>query len=190
VRRIDTELAGVCIIEPKVFGDHRGYFFENYNLRAFADIGITTTFVQDNHSGSSRGVLRGLHYQLHQPQAKLVRVIRGEVYDVAVDIRVGSPTFGRWTATMLSGENRRMLFIAAGFAHGFIVVSEEAEFIYKCSDFYAPEHERGIAWNDPAIGIDWPLGASPPVLSAKDRIYGPLSAQRGVDLPRFMPAGA
>ena len=190
MKRIDTELAGVCIIEPEVFGDHRGYFFENYNQRAFAAIGITTTFVQDNQSGSSRGVLRGLHYQLHQPQAKLVRVIRGEVYDVAVDIRVGSPTFGRWTATILSGQNRRMLFVPAGFAHGFAVLSEEAEFIYKCSDFYAPEHERGISWNDPAIGIDWPLGSGPPVLSAKDRLNGPLSALRVEELPSYAPAGA
>jgi dTDP-4-dehydrorhamnose 3,5-epimerase len=190
VKRIDTELAGVCIIEPKVFGDQRGYFVENYNLRAFAAIGIDTTFVQDNQSGSRRGVLRGLHYQLRQPQAKLVRVIRGEVYDVAVDIRVGSPTFGRWTATILSGQNRRMLFVPAGFAHGFAVLSEEAEFIYKCSDFYAPDDERGIGWSDPAIGISWPLGAGPPLLSAKDQRYGPLSALGDDDLPRYAPAGA
>jgi dTDP-4-dehydrorhamnose 3,5-epimerase len=189
VKRIDTELSGVCIIEPKVHGDHRGYFFENYNLRAFAAIGIATTFVQDNQSGSSRGVLRGLHYQLRQPQAKLVRVIRGEVYDVAVDIRLGSPTFARWTATILSGENRRMLFVPAGFAHGFTVLSEEAEFIYKCSDFYAPDDERGISWNDPAIGIAWPLGTGAPVLSAKDKLYGPLSALGGDELPRYAPAG-
>ena len=190
MKRIDTELAGVCIIEPKVFGDHRGYFFENYNQRAFAAIGITTAFVQDNQSGSTRGVLRGLHYQLRQPQAKLVRVIRGEVFDVAVDIRLGSPTFGRWTATILSGGNRRMLFIPAGFAHGFAVLSEDAEFIYKCSDFYAPEHERGISWDDPAIGIDWPLGAQSPVLSAKDKAYGPLGALPEDALPRYAPAGA
>jgi dTDP-4-dehydrorhamnose 3,5-epimerase len=189
VKRIDTELAGVCIIEPRVFGDNRGYFFENYNLRAFAAIGIETAFVQDNQSGSTKGVVRGLHFQLHQPQAKLVRVIRGEVYDVAVDIRVGSPTFGRWTAAVLSGENRRMLFVPAGFAHGFAVLSEEAEFIYKCSDFYAPEHERGIRWDDPAIGIAWPLGAAPPVLSAKDKLYGPLSALRRDELPSYTPAG-
>jgi len=188
VKRIGTELAGVCIIEPKVFGDQRGYFFESYNQRSFAAIGIATTFVQDNQSGSTRGVLRGLHFQLRQPQAKLVRVIRGEVFDVAVDIRVGSPTFARWTATILSGENRRMLFIPEGFAHGFVVLSAEAEFIYKCSDFYAPEHERGISWDDPAIGIEWPQGALPPLLSAKDRGYGPLAALAQGELPRYVPA--
>ncbi len=189
MKRIDTDLAGVCIIEPKVFGDHRGYFFENYNQRAFAAIGIATTFVQDNQSGSARGVLRGLHYQLRQPQAKLVRVIRGEVFDVAVDIRAGSPTFGRWTATILSGENRRMLFIPHGFAHGFAVLSAEAEFIYKCSDFYAPEHERGISWNDPSIGIQWPLGEAAPLLSAKDALYGPLGALGRDELPRYARGG-
>jgi dTDP-4-dehydrorhamnose 3,5-epimerase len=190
VKRIETELAGVCLIEPQVFGDHRGYFCENYNQRAFAAIGIAATFVQDNQSGSAKGVLRGLHYQLRQPQAKLVRVIRGEVYDVAVDIRHGSPTFGRWTATVLSAQNRRMLFVPVGFAHGFMVLSEEAEFIYKCSDFYAPEHERGISWDDPAIGIAWPLGQGVPVLSAKDRLYGPLAALPVAELPRYAPAGA
>lgn len=165
---IETGLSGVLILEPKVFGDERGFFMESYNRRVFAELGLPTDFVQDNHSRSARGVLRGLHYQIQQPQGKLVRVVRGAVYDVAVDLRRSSPTFGRWEGVELSEENRRMLWIPPGFAHGFLVLSNYADFLYKTTDFYAPEHERCIAWNDPAIGIAWPLEGEP-VLSAKDR---------------------
>ena len=167
-----TELPDVLVLEPKVFGDARGFFFESYNQRAFAQAaGVSPEFVQDNHSRSMRGVLRGLHYQLNQPQGKLVRVTLGEVFDVAVDIRRSSPTFGRWFGANLSAENYRQMWVPAGFAHGYLVLSEHAEFLYKTTDFYAPEHERCIAWNDPALGIRWPLpeGLAEPVLSAKDR---------------------
>lgn len=165
---IETGLSGVLILEPKVFGDERGFFMESYNRQRFAELGLPTDFVQDNHSRSARGVLRGLHYQIQRPQGKLVRVVRGAVYDVAVDLRRSSPTFGRWEGVELSEENRRMLWIPPGFAHGFLVLSDYADFLYKTTDFYAPEHERCIAWNDPAIGIAWPLEGEP-VLSAKDR---------------------
>ncbi|MFW5857883.1 MAG: dTDP-4-dehydrorhamnose 3,5-epimerase, partial [Planctomycetota bacterium] len=151
MKRIETDLPGVVLVEPEVHGDRRGFFLEAYNARDFAAVGIDDVFVQDNHSLSRRGVLRGLHYQLGQPQAKLVRVIRGEVYDVAVDVRRGSPHFGRWTAVTLSAENKLQLYVPKGFAHGFCVLSTEAEFVYKCSDYYAPAEERGIAWNDPAL---------------------------------------
>jgi dTDP-4-dehydrorhamnose 3,5-epimerase len=167
-----TELPDVLLLEPKVFGDARGFFFESYNQRAFAQAaGVSPGFVQDNHSRSMRGVLRGLHYQLKQPQGKLVRVTLGEVFDVAVDIRRSSPTFGRWFGANLSAENYRQMWVPAGFAHGYLVLSEHAEVLYKTTDFYAPEHERCIAWNDPALGIRWPLpeGLAEPVLSAKDR---------------------
>ncbi|MBR6976324.1 MAG: dTDP-4-dehydrorhamnose 3,5-epimerase [Ottowia sp.] len=168
---IRTPLEGVLILEPKVFGDARGFFMESYNRRDFAAAtGVDVDFVQDNHSRSRRGVLRGLHYQIQQPQGKLVRVVRGAVFDVAVDIRRSSPTFGRWTGTELSEDNQRQLWIPPGFAHGFLVLSESADFLYKASDWYAPEHERGIAWNDPAIGVEWPLDAiGEPLLSDKDR---------------------
>lgn len=166
----------VLIIEPKVFGDARGFFFESYNARAFAQAtGLDLNFVQDNHSRSARGVLRGLHYQLKQSQGKLVRVVCGSVYDVAVDVRKSSPTFGRWVGVELSESNQRQLWVPAGFAHGFLVTSESADFLYKTTDYYAPEHERCIAWNDPAIGIEWPLDGAP-ALSAKD--------QQGVALAR------
>lgn len=165
---IETGLSGVLILEPKVFGDERGFFMESYNRRVFAELGLPTDFVQDNHSRSACGVLRGLHYQIQQPQGKLVRVVRGAVYDVAVDLRRSSPTFGRWEGVELSEENRRMLWIPPGFAHGFLVLSDYADFLYKTTDFYAPEHERCLAWNDPAIGIAWPLEGEP-LLSAKDR---------------------
>lgn len=165
---IETGLSGVLILEPKVFGDERGFFMESYNRQRFAELGLPTDFVQDNHSRSARGVLRGLHYQIQRPQGKLVRVVRGAVYDVAVDLRRSSPAFGCWVGVELSEENRRMLWIPPGFAHGFLVLSEYADFLYKTTDFYAPEHERCIAWNDPAIGIAWPLEGEP-VLSAKDR---------------------
>jgi dTDP-4-dehydrorhamnose 3,5-epimerase len=162
-----TTIPDVLVIEPKVFGDSRGFFLESWNQRAFSAAGIRAAFVQDNHSRSARNVLRGLHYQLQQAQGKLVRVIAGEIYDVAVDIRRSAPTFGRWVGLALSAENRRMVWVPPGFAHGFLVVSEAAEVLYKATDYYAPEHERTIAWNDPELAIAWPL-AGPPVLSAKD----------------------
>lgn len=165
---IPTDIPEVLIIEPQVFGDERGFFYESFNARRFAQAtGCAVEFVQDNHSRSSRGVLRGLHYQIQQAQGKLVRVAQGEVWDVAVDLRRRSPTFGRWVGVELSARNFRQLWIPAGFAHGFVVLSEVAEFLYKTTDYYAPEHERCIAWNDPTIGITWPLAESP-TLSQKD----------------------
>ncbi|CAI07381.1 dTDP-4-dehydrorhamnose 3,5-epimerase [Aromatoleum aromaticum] len=164
-----TSIPDVLLIEPKVFGDARGFFFESFNARAFRDAtGLDETFVQDNHSRSARGVLRGLHYQIRQPQGKLVRVVRGAVFDVAVDLRRASPSFGRWAGVELSEDNHRQLWIPPGFAHGFVVLSESADFLYKTTDYYAPEHERCLAWNDPAVGIEWPLGVAP-LLSGKDR---------------------
>jgi dTDP-4-dehydrorhamnose 3,5-epimerase len=168
MRVLETELAEVKLLEPRVFADSRGFFFESYNRRTFEALGIPELFVQDNHSRSARGVLRGLHYQLVQPQGKLVRAARGEIFDVAVDLRRSSPRFGRWTGHRLSEENKRMLWIPPGFGHGFLVLSEVAEVLYKATDFYAPEGERSILWSDPEIGIDWPQAAAPPVLSAKD----------------------
>ena len=166
---ITTPIPDVLVLEPRVFGDARGFFFESWNQREFARLGLPTHFVQDNHSKSARGILRGLHYQTQQVQGKLVRVVAGEVFDVAVDMRRGSPTLGRWAGALLSAENRRMMWIPPGFAHGFYVTAESAEFVYKCTDFYAPEHEVSLRWDDPAIGIDWPLiDGKPPVLSAKD----------------------
>ncbi len=166
---IKTEIPDVLIIEPKVFGDARGFFYESFNARTFAAVtGRHATFVQDNHSRSAKSVLRGLHYQIKQPQGKLVRVVSGEVFDVAVDLRKKSPTFGKWAGTTLSAENKRMLWIPEGFAHGFLVLSDSADFLYKTTDYYAPEHERCIIWNDPAVGIAWPL-AGQPVLAAKDK---------------------
>jgi dTDP-4-dehydrorhamnose 3,5-epimerase len=169
---IATELPEVLIIEPKVFGDERGFFFESFNERRFAESIGDVRFVQDNHSKSRAHVLRGLHYQIRQPQGKLVRVIAGEIFDVAVDIRKSSPTFGRWTGVMLSSENRRQMWIPPGFAHGFVVIGESAEVLYKTSDYWAAEHERCILWDDPALGIDWPVDA--PLLSDKDRNGKPL----------------
>lgn len=161
----------VVLIEPKVFGDARGFFFESFNQRAFNEAtGTNHQFVQDNHSRSSRGVLRGLHYQIQQPQGKLVRVAQGAVFDVAVDIRRSSPTFGQWVGVELSAENHRQLWVPPGFAHGFLVLSESAEFLYKTTDYYAPQHERSIAWNDASLGIDWPDAGGPPSLSAKDAV--------------------
>lgn len=162
-------IADVLLIEPRVFGDARGFFFESFNQRAFAQAtGLDVNFVQDNHSKSAKGVLRGLHYQAIHPQGKLVRVVAGEVFDVAVDIRPDSPTFGRWVGEMLSADNNRQLWIPPGLAHGFLVLSDSAEFLYKTTDYYAPEHERCLAWNDPAVAIAWPDLGSPPQLSAKD----------------------
>ena len=183
MRRVDTGLSGPCILEPVVHGDHRGFFLETYNRDTFAALGIVRDWVQDNYSRSSRGVLRGLHYQLARPQAKLVRVTVGEVYDVALDVRRGSPTFGRWIGVVLSAENKRMLFIPEGFAHGFYVISEQAEFAYKCSDFYAPAEERGVIWNDPQVAIAWPLNVERPTLSARDAAFGTLATRPTEDLP-------
>ena len=166
---VETPIPDLLIIEPKVFGDERGFFFESYNQRRFEELtGLNQTFVQDNHSRSARNVLRGLHYQIKQPQGKLVRVVAGEVYDVAVDIRRSSPTFGKWFGLHMSAENKKMLWIPEGFAHGFAVLSEYAEFLYKTTDYWAPEHERSILWNDPELGIDWQLQGEP-VLSGKDQ---------------------
>ena len=159
----------VVLIEPKVFGDARGFFYESFNQRAFNEAtGTNHQFVQDNHSRSSKGVLRGLHYQIQQPQGKLVRVVQGAVFDVAVDIRKSSPTFGQWVGVELSADNHRQLWVPPGFAHGFVVLSEMAEFLYKTTDYYAPAHERCIAWNDPTLAIAWPRGGMAPELSAKD----------------------
>jgi len=167
---VPTELSGAMVIEPDVLGDHRGYFVETWRADLFAEAGIDQPFVQDNQSSSARGVLRGLHYQIKQSQGKLVRVISGRVFDVAVDLRRSSPTCGRWVGVELSADNHRQFWVPPGFGHGFYVLSETAEFVYKCSDYYAPEHERVIRFDDPAIGIDWPLVPGvPTVLSDKDR---------------------
>lgn len=163
-----TALPEVLILEPKVFGDERGFFFESYNARAFEQAtGLKREFVQDNHSRSGAGVLRGLHYQIQHPQGKLVRVVSGAVFDVAVDVRKSSPTFGGWVGVELSAANKRQLWVPEGFAHGFVVTSESAEFLYKTTDYWYPEHERSIVWNDPAIGIEWPLQGVP-IVAAKD----------------------
>ena len=163
-----SAIPDVLILEPKVFGDARGFFFESFNARDFAQAtGLSVDFVQDNHSKSAQGVLRGLHYQIPHPQGKLVRVVQGEVFDVAVDLRRASPTFGRWVGEHLSAENKRQLWVPPGFAHGFVVLSDSAEYLYKTTDYWYPEHERSLLWNDPAIGIEWPLDAQP-LLAAKD----------------------
>lgn len=167
---VPTSLPEVIILEPKVFGDERGFFYESFNAKKFEEAtGLCPNFVQDNHSKSSKGVLRGLHYQIQQAQGKLVRVIAGEVFDIAVDCRRSSPRFGQWTSAILSAENKRQMWIPEGFAHGFLVLSDSAEFLYKTTDYWAPEHERCIAWNDPQLAIDWPLQAAPS-LSAKDQL--------------------
>lgn len=168
-----TSLDGVLIVEPDLFKDSRGYFMETYQQERYSTVGIDRVFVQDNLSCSVRGTLRGLHYQLKNPQAKLVQVIKGVVFDVAVDIRVGSPTFGKWTGVELSDVNRRQLFVSEGFAHGFSVLSETAYFVYKCSDFYIPEDEGGVLWSDTEIGINWRI--EKPLISSKDALYPPLS---------------
>lgn len=166
---LDTALAEVKLIEPRVFGDDRGFFMETWNGRAFGDSGIDATFVQDNHSRSVRHILRGLHYQLNQPQGKLVRVTAGRAFDVAVDLRRSSPDFGRWVGVELSAENKHMLWIPPGFAHGFLALEDGTDFLYKCTAYYAPADERTIAWNDPELGVDWPLPKGiTPILSAKD----------------------
>jgi len=166
-----TPIEGVLILEPKVFGDARGFFFESFNARDFEQAtGVQRHFVQDNHSKSAKGVLRGMHYQVKNPQGKLVRVTQGVVFDAVVDIRPGSKTFGQWFGSELSAENKKQLWIPEGLAHGFLVTSESAEFLYKTTDYYSPEHERSLLWNDPSVGIDWPLHllAAPPLLAAKD----------------------
>jgi len=173
---VPTEIPEVLIIEPKIFEDDRGFFFESFNRRTFAEkIGLEADFVQDNHSRSSQNVLRGLHYQIQQPQGKLVRVVAGAVFDVAVDIRKSAPTFGKWVGCLLSAENKRQLWVPVGFAHGFLVVSQTAEVLYKATDYYAPGQERCILWNDPDLAINWDLTA-PPVLSAKDQAGQPFKA--------------
>lgn len=179
MKRIETSLPGVVLLEPKVFGDARGFFLESWNKRTLTELGIDAEFVQDNHSKSQQGVLRGLHYQLTQPQGKLVRVIAGEVFDVAVDMRASSPHFGKSIGFILSAENQKIAWIPAGFAHGFYVISASAEFVYKTTDYYAPAHECTLLWNDPALGIEWPLvGES--LLAAKDAAGKSLA-----DAPRF-----
>ncbi|MGA7559652.1 MAG: dTDP-4-dehydrorhamnose 3,5-epimerase [Terriglobales bacterium] len=169
MKKTPTSLSGVLLLEPRVFGDDRGFFIESYNQRTFAALGITETFVQDNHSFSERNVIRGLHYQIRQPQGKLVRAVTGEILDVVLDLRRSSPTFGRWECFKLSGENKHILWIPCGFAHGFRVVSETAHVLYKTTDFYAPEHEHTVAWNDPTLKIDWQLDGEA-IVSAKDRL--------------------
>lgn len=183
---IETDLPGVLVIEPKVFGDERGFFMEGWNGRLYEEAGIPRAglcFVQDNLSLSAHGVLRGLHFQNPQPQGKLVSVLRGEVFDVAVDIRTGSPTFGHWTGVTLSATNKRQLWVPPDFAHGFVVTGEEALFAYKCTDYYAPEYDGSILWNDPGIGIEWPLQS--PTLSDKDRAAPTLREMPEEALPRY-----
>ena len=184
-----TFLPEVSILEPRVFGDTRGFFMETYSARAFAAVGIERAFVQDNHSLSGRGTLRGLHYQLQNPQAKLCRVVRGAVWDVAVDIRRGSPTFGQHVGTLLSGHNKRQLYVPRGFAHGFLVLSDEAEFLYKCDDYYAPGDEYSLKWDDAKLAIEWPLGEyeiGEPRLSEKDLNAPRLSEICDANLPQFI----
>jgi len=178
---IRTSLEGVLILEPKVFGDTRGFFMETYHRDRYSESGIDTVFVQDNLSFSVKNTLRGLHFQITQPQAKLIQVITGEIFDVVLDIRPGSPTFGKWACIILSDENRRQLYIPLGFAHGFCVLSESAHFLYKCSDIYVPEDEGGIFWADPDIGIEWPV--ENPIVSEKDKIYPRLSELPSEKLP-------
>lgn len=187
MRKIETPLPGVFLFEPQVFGDARGFFIETYSARKFAELGVDNVFVQDNHSKSARGVLRGLHYQLRNPQAKLCRVVTGSVFDVAVDIRVSSPTFGQWFGAILSAENKRQILVPRGFAHGFLTLEDDTEFLYKCDDFYTPGDEYGVAWNDETLGISWPLdvvSASEISLSGKDQI-APTLAQARANLPIF-----
>ena len=182
-RRVETALPGVCLVRPKVLHDIRGFFLESYHQANLADLGISDHFVQDNHSRSIKGTLRGLHYQLHHPQAKLCRVVEGEVLDIVVDIRLGSPSFGKWIGVVLSAANHDQIYVPTGFAHGFLVLSESAQFLYKCSDFYDPEDERGIAWNDPDLNISW--GIANPLLSEKDQHYLPLAQIPRQFLPQY-----
>jgi dTDP-4-dehydrorhamnose 3,5-epimerase len=185
LQKIETSLPGVWELLPKVYRDPRGFFMETYNQRVFAALGIRDMFVQDNHSCSVRGTLRGLHYQLHHPQAKLCRVIEGEALDVAVDIQLGSPHFGKWTSVLLSAKTQNQIFIPAGFAHGFLALTDRVQFFYKCSDFYDPKDERGIVWNDPDIAITW--GVSDPLVSDKDARFTTLAETSREFLPHFKP---
>lgn len=182
-----TELSGVKIIEPKVYSDARGLFFESFQAARYKEAGIDLTFVQDNISRSSQGVLRGLHYQLQHQQGKLVTVLSGEIFDVVVDVRFGSPTFGKWIGLILSGQNHKQLYIPPGFAHGFCVLSQYADFHYKCTDYYHPEDEQGVIWNDKNIAINWPLKAAP-ILSTKDSAYKNLADIKKEFLPAFLPS--
>lgn len=182
--RIETSLPGVYLIEPTVHKDMRGFFFESYHDMKFAELGIKERFVQDNHAKSVKNTLRGLHYQITRPQAKLCRVIQGEVLDVVVDVRPRSPHFGKWTSAVLSAENKLQMYVPMGFAHGYVVFSEAAEFLYKCSDFYYPELERGVAWNDPEIGVNWRI--ENPILSARDQKSPRLSEIPVGDLPEYV----
>lgn len=169
MKLIPTAIPEVLILEPQVYGDARGFFLETWNTKTFAEAGLDLNFVQDNHSRSRQGILRGMHYQIKHPQGKLVRVTSGKVFDVAVDLRQSSPTFGQWAGAELSADNHRMMWVPPGFAHGFYVMSESADFLYKCTDFYAPEYDRSLRWDDPTVGIQWPLvNSEPPLISAKD----------------------
>ncbi len=172
---IECNIPGPLILEPRVFGDDRGFFMESWNAEAFAKAGLDLTFVQDNHSRSQKGVLRGLHFQNPGPQGKLVRVVRGAVFDAVVDLRRSSPTFGKWTGVVLSAENKRMFWVPEGFAHGFLTLEDDTDFLYKCTAPYAPQHEASLAWNDPTVGIEWPLDGIEPKLSAKDAVGVPLA---------------
>jgi dTDP-4-dehydrorhamnose 3,5-epimerase len=183
LKRIETILPGVCELRPQIFRDPRGFFLESYHRQKFAEIGITDPFVQDNHSYSKKGTLRGLHYQLAHPQAKLCRVIEGEALDVAVDIRVGSPNFGKWTSVLLSASEQNQIYVPAEFAHGFLAVSETVQFLYKCSDFYDPKDEHGIVWNDPTLNIKW--GAAQPFLSPRDAAFPKLADIAKELLPQY-----
>lgn len=184
---IETKIRGIYIIEPKVFGDNRGYFMETYNKEHFVEAGLNMTFVQDNESKSTKGVLRGLHFQKKHSQGKLVRVTKGEVFDVAVDLRTGSPTYGQWEAVVLSEENKKQFYIPEGFAHGFLVLSDEAVFNYKCTDFYSPEYDGGVMWNDPDINIKWPLeGIENIILSEKDKKHPNLKDLDLSEYPDFI----
>lgn len=165
---IECNIPGPLILEPKVFGDERGFFLESWNAEAFAQAGLDLTFVQDNHSRSQKGVLRGMHFQNPEPQGKLVRVVRGAVFDAVVDLRWSSPSFGKWTGVVLSAENKRMFWVPEGFAHGFLTLEDDTDFLYKCTAPYAPQHEQSLTWNDPAVGIEWPLDGLEPILSVKD----------------------
>jgi dTDP-4-dehydrorhamnose 3,5-epimerase len=185
MERIETSLPGVYELRPVVHRDSRGSFIESYHHAKFADLGITDTFLQDNHSISSRGTLRGLHYQLRHAQAKLCRVVEGEALDVAVDIHIGSPHFGKWTSVLLSATDQNLIYVPAGFAHGFLALTESVQFLYKCSDYYAPSDEYGILWNDPALAIDW--GAAAPMLSQKDVKNPKLADIQQQFLPRYSP---
>jgi len=172
---IECDIAGPLILEPKVFGDERGFFMESWNAQSFAKAGLDLTFVQDNHSRSQKGVLRGMHFQNPSPQGKLVRVVRGAVFDAIVDLRKSSPTFGKWTGVTLSAENKRMFWVPEGFAHGFLTLEDDTDFLYKCTSAYLPQNECSLAWDDPDVGIEWPLDGIEPKLSAKDAVGVPLA---------------